>query len=202
MRINRVEPPVIFDTDLMQCFASIDNGIDILAKTLGKEIYVTGQVLEETRLLYAWFKKQDIARRIDVAVSKGVIGRMDVFAVEEDARLFTAMISGNCPGLPAIGKGEAAALVLAKISCGTIASNNLRDVKKYCVNNGIPLLCTEDVLSLAVISKPITLDFASQFWDKLKKDGHFLPSYDFPTAYQRFCQGRISPIRRKSDDTD
>lgn len=80
--------------------ASIDNGIDVLVKTLGKEIYVTWQVLEETRLLYAWFQKQDIAGRIDVAVSKGVKGRLDVLAVEEDARLFTAMISGNFPGLP------------------------------------------------------------------------------------------------------
>lgn len=91
MRVNRIEPPVILDTDLLQCFACIDNGIDILVNTLGRETYVTRQVLDETRLLYAWPQKQDIAERVDVAVSKGVVGCMDIFAISEDAQRFAAM---------------------------------------------------------------------------------------------------------------
>lgn len=192
MRVNQVKVPIVLDTDIIECFASLDDGISILVDSLGTEIYVTGQLIEEIDLLYGWPSKSYIAERVNAAVGKGKIGRMSIEAISEDARLFIKMTSGECPGLPVIGKGEAAALLLAKASSGTIASNNLRDVKRYCVNNGIPLLCTEDVLSLAVVKNRITMDYAAVAWDKLKADGHFLPPYDFSEAHSRFIDG--SPL--------
>lgn len=189
MRIEGVEPPVILDTDLIQCFLSVNDGIEVLMKTLGNEIYVTGQVLEETRVLYHWPERAAIPKKLDGLVRTSRIACLNIFAHGRDALQFEQMTSGDFPGLPAMGIGEAAALILAKTMSGTVASNNLRDVKQYCLQNKIPLICLEDVLGLAVSRGHLTEELATKWWDDLKSAGHRLPSYDFHTSFSRFTHG-------------
>ena len=86
-----------------------------------------------------------------------------------------------------MGDGEAAAIALVSVMGGTVASNNLRDIKEYCVDNRIQFICYDDILCLAVQRQVIDLKLASLIWDAMKKKRFaILPKYDFREALRRF----------------
>ena len=63
-----------------------------------------------------------------------------------EAALFKQLTQRPIKDVPTIGKGEAAALVLAKANNGIIAINNLRDITDYANDFGIQILTAADIL--------------------------------------------------------
>jgi predicted nucleic acid-binding protein len=85
-----------------------------------------------------------------------------------------------------MGSGEAAALVYVKNQGGTVASNNLKDVKAYCEKNNLELIRTDDILCMAVIRGYISEADGQVIWDIMKNARRKLPSYDFNEAFRLF----------------
>jgi hypothetical protein len=87
-------------------------------------------------------------------------------------------------GYRPIGDGEAAAMAIVQASQGTVASNNLKDVRVYCEARGIELICSDDILCLAVLNGVCDVAEASRLWDAMKERSK-LPAYDFQDALRR-----------------
>jgi len=85
-----------------------------------------------------------------------------------------------------IGKGEAAAIVMARALNGTLASNNLRDILPYVGKNKLPYICTENILYLSYEKNYIPLEEGCQIWNDMKRKERILPNCDFKEIVRRF----------------
>ena len=85
-----------------------------------------------------------------------------------------------------IGRGEAAAIVIAGTLDGTVASNNLSDILPYVGKNKLPYICTENILYLSYEKSYISIKEGNQIWDDMKRIGRILPNYDFKEIVRRF----------------
>ncbi len=77
------------------------------------------------------------------------------------------------------GKGESASLAYCKFHNDVIGSSNLKDIKDYCINNGITYLTTIDFLYYAVIRGHMTIEEAELFIKDVRSKGSKLPEVNF-----------------------
>ena len=66
-----------------------------------------------------------------------------------------------------IGKGEAAAIVLAQSRGGVIASNNLKDICFYVKRYGLRYMTTGDILVDAFQNEIITEEQGNLIWENM-----------------------------------
>lgn len=78
-----------------------------------------------------------------------------------------------------IGKGEAAAISLAKVYDGVIASNNLKDIAKYINKFGLEHLTTADILQEALELSFISEYEGNEIWEKMLSKKRKLPFPSF-----------------------
>jgi hypothetical protein len=160
MRVERVEQPVIFDSDCLSAFAAFSDGIKIIKETLGDMV------------------KQSCDRR-DLREHRQRLPKCDIRREKQYARGVQDKDRRSSHGAvpkahrskrkPVMGDGEAAAIALVSVMGGTVASNNLGDIKEYCVQNRIQFICSDDILCLAVQRQVINSRLASLMWDTMKK---------------------------------
>lgn len=80
------------------------------------------------------------------------------------------------------GRGESACLAFCKYEHNVVGSSNLKDILKYCEENGITYLTTIDFLYYAIKNKCISKDEAIKFINEVNLKGSQLPSdIDFDT---------------------
>ena len=92
------------------------------------------------------------------------------------------MIKGKW-GRP-IGKGEAAALSLAILNNGVIASNNLKDVKKIAQKNSIPIMTSSIILTALYEKGLLSKTEIETVWAEMKKRNTALPAETFEIYYK------------------
>nr|WP_237738258.1 MULTISPECIES: hypothetical protein [unclassified Caldicellulosiruptor] len=85
-----------------------------------------------------------------------------------------------------IGKGEAAAIVIAKMLNGTLASNNLKDVLLHIQPDQPPLITTETILYLAYQRKLISFQEGQQILDEMKLRKRKLSTYSFFELLEKY----------------
>jgi hypothetical protein len=73
------------------------------------------------------------------------------------------------------GKGESACMAYCKFHKDILASSNLKDISKYCDDNGIAYLTTMDFLVEALNSKQLTEQECNDFIKNVKAVGSKLP---------------------------
>ncbi|MBL7066591.1 MAG: hypothetical protein ISS29_01850 [Candidatus Marinimicrobia bacterium] len=73
------------------------------------------------------------------------------------------------------GDGESACMAFAKFNNHIIASSNLKDIQKYCIDNGITYLTTMDLLLEAYYKNLISKDDCTEFIRTVKESGSKLP---------------------------
>ena len=73
------------------------------------------------------------------------------------------------------GPGESACMALAKHREHFIASSNLRDIKKYCLDNNITFLTTMDILTEAYYMDKISKSDCDKFIQDVLSRGSKLP---------------------------
>ena len=96
------------------------------------------------------------------------------------------------PAKPIIGKGEAAAIALAYVKNGILASNNLRDVSKYVEQYELDHITTLDILIMAE-ERGIVADVECEsIWRQMRRKHILLPEGSSPAG----CP-RCSPSRRR-----
>jgi hypothetical protein len=88
-----------------------------------------------------------------------------------------------------IDGGEAAAIAIARVLDGTIASNNLADILPYVKDDKPPYLCTDNILYMALEAGLITEIRGNIIWNEMKRRKRRLPDYSFSEAIRRFRLG-------------
>lgn len=83
------------------------------------------------------------------------------------------------------GKGESACMAYCKFHNDVIGSSNLRDIRTYCLNNGIVYLTTFDFLYFAIRRGKLSIEDAKQFIQTVKDKGSTLPDYNIETYVSR-----------------
>lgn len=73
------------------------------------------------------------------------------------------------------GKGESACMAYCRFNKDILASSNLKDIMKYCKENGILYLTTMDLLSEALIKKQLSEQECNDFIKNVKAQGSKLP---------------------------
>lgn len=74
-----------------------------------------------------------------------------------------------------LGKGESACMVYCKYNKDVIGSSNLKDIKKYCIDNDILYLTTMDFINTAFESKILTESECDEFIYNVTSKGSRLP---------------------------
>lgn len=79
------------------------------------------------------------------------------------------------------GKGESACMAYCQFEHHVIGSNNTRDIREYCNNNGISYLTTGDFLYYAIKRGMITESDAAQLIADARAQGSNVPDFDYNT---------------------
>ena len=82
-------------------------------------------------------------------------------------------------GMRIIGRGEAAGIAMAKHRNGTLASNNLRDIRPYVEKYQIPHITAGDILIEALNAGIITESEGNIIWADMIRKRRMLPTATF-----------------------
>lgn len=174
--------PYVFDNDCLASFLWV-NRIDLLHNLFPGQIKVPETVFDELSFLKqtrsAWVFN-NFLRDVNANVIEKLILPSTGPIAEEYIRLINAKVK--------IGRGEAAALSYVRFAGGTVASNNLKDVARYCRDHGLNLISTDDILCYACIRGLISETQGNNLWERMKLKGRTLPKYSFFEALRRFKQ--------------
>ena len=175
-----------FDTDCLSAFLWVREE-SILARLYAGRIVLPTQVYNELqRVPHLLAKVDSLKNNGDLSVES-----MEVGSAEYNDYLQMT----TCPetGMRIIGRGEAAGIAMAKQRNGTLASNNLRDVRPYVEKYEIAHITTGDILIEAMDAGIITEAEGNTIWSEMIRKRRMLPATTF-SAYLANC--------RKSEETD
>lgn len=182
MRTFKLAPPFVFDTDCLSSFLWVRRP-DLITAVLGGGVLLPEQVVYELDNLrstrYAW-----VSQMLEKEVAVGAFQVIHIPARGAVAAEYLALVGGKYGRR--MGSGEAAALAYVRINGGSVASNNLSDVKPYCLMHGLELVSTDDILCMAVLRGRLDATTAEALWTEMKSRKRSLPAYDFFEAYRRF----------------
>ena len=115
-----------------------------------------------------------LAARVEVSVRNGHIKHMSIFADSPEAlQLGKLLDTGK------YGSGEAACMAYLTQHDGILGSNNLSDVKEFCIQNKKRLLTTADVMYQAYETNLVGLEEADKIWSDMISKRRNLPALSF-----------------------
>lgn len=85
--------------------------------------------------------------------------------------------------LKTFGHGESACMIYYREHRDVLGSSNLKDIKDYCLQNGITFLTTLDFLYYAFCRKKLSAEECNEFIAKVIASGSKLPEVDI-TRYK------------------
>ena len=97
----------------------------------------------------------------------------------EEYEIYYELATSPPKGDIVIGKGEAAAIALAKSCDAILASNNLKDVSKYVVKFGLKHFTTGEILIDALNRGYINVSEGDTIWQRMLSKRRFLPTSSF-----------------------
>jgi len=92
--------------------------------------------------------------------------------------------------IKSVGEGEAACMALAKIEKKYIASSNLRDIKEFCIKNGIKIYTTMDFLYEARLNQVYTEVECNNFIQNVLNAGSKLPCNNISDYIDTYKTGK------------
>jgi len=161
-----------FDTDCLSAFLWVREE-SILAKLYAGRIVLPVQVYNEFQ------KVPHLRARIDTLKNCGdlCVESMEVGTAEYNDYL--KMTTSPETGMRIIGKGEAAGIAMARQRAGTLASNNLRDIRPYVEKYEIAHITTGDILIEAMDAGIITETEGNTLWADMIRKRRKLPAATF-----------------------
>lgn len=161
-----------FDTDCLSAFLWVRED-SILAKLYAGRIILPAQVYNELQ------KVPHLQARVDTLKNCGdlCVESIEVGSVEYSDYL--QMTTSPEKGMRIIGKGEAAGIAMAKQRDGTLASNNLRDIRPYVEKYEISHITTGDILIEAMDAGIITETEGNTIWADMIRKRRMLPTTTF-----------------------
>ena len=176
------EPPVILDSDLLSSFAWV-NRLDILEGLYTKRMIVLEEVLEELR------RVPHLASRVELSIRNGHIRSEAMLADSPEALQLAKFLE-----LGRYGIGEASCMAYLTQHDGILGSNNLSDIKAFCIQNKKQLLTTADVLHQAYKTGLINLDEADRTWADMLSKKRKLPALSFTEYLSAIEKGGDSQV--------
>ena len=161
------EPPVILDADFISSFAWV-NRIDILEGLYSKRMIILEEVSEELR------RVPHLASRVEASIRNGHIRNEAMFADSAEALQLAKFLD-----MGRYGTGEASCMAYLTQHDGILGSNNLADVKAFCIQNKKYLLTTAEVMCQAYEAGHISLDEADNTWADMLSKKRKLPASSF-----------------------
>ena len=165
---------LFFDTDCLSSFLWVGRE-DIVLLNYSDRIVIPQFVYEE----FCRPCVQHLRHKLDNMLNMKAVLKMEIENDSVEGKLFRKLTKNPEQDRAVIGKGEASALVLAKSNGGICASNNLRDVKQYAEEFGIPIMTTADILTEAFSTSYITLEEGDNIWKAMVYKGRRLPAGSF-----------------------
>lgn len=173
-----LDKPVFYDTDCLECFLFVDAG-DILEKLFAK-IVIPEQVYTELMddntppIVKTNFKK----------LKDGFVETIEIPFMSQEYTTYNLIKkgfwsqTGKC-----CGDGESAAMTLAHLNNGIVASNNLCDVEEYIESLDIELITSSMILSKAFEKDVVSENTANGLWKGMIREGIDLPKDSFTEYY-------------------
>ena len=174
-KLKMLTDPVFFDADCLSSFLTTHEE-DVLVELYGHRICVPAVVYRE--LSPPW--RPDLRDDIGGFLTSGKATLQDIDVGSEAHDLFRQLTNPSSPGVMALGKGEAACLVLPRANKGMVASNNLRDVMSLVRKYHLRLATTGIIIHEAIGRQIITRGQAVIVWEQMIDRGFWLgaPTYD------------------------
>ena len=164
-KVNILTKPLIFDTDCLSAFLWV-NQQSLLVQLYPGQIVIPSEVLAEL----SFPGIAHLKARINLMIKNKDVKLASIQTGTEEYQLYRKMSAKPEPGHVIIGKGEAAAIALAKVQNGVVASNNLRNVTVYVSEMGLQLKTTGEILKDALDACLITEADGNKLWqDMLQK---------------------------------
>ena len=165
---------LFFDTDCLSAFLWV-RGESLLTKLYPGRIVVPGQVYAEL----AYPGVSHLKKRVDNMLTRRELVVWSIPVSSCEFELYHQLTVSPRDGHPLIGKGEAAALVMAKKYDGIIASNNLRDITDYVKEFELRFLTTADILVEALDKQLITIAEGERLWQEMLRKRRKLGAVSF-----------------------
>jgi len=151
-----------FDTDCISSFLWVKEE-HLLASLYSGKIKIPQQVYNEL----SYPGTPQLKMRVDALISNGDAAIESILTDTPEYSLYSKLTNAPDEGHRVIGKGEAAAIVLASISGGTVASNNLKDVAAYVSELNLRHITTGDIFIVAFEASLITEDEGNATWNAM-----------------------------------
>lgn len=154
--------PVFFDTDCLCSFLWVGNE-RILPLLYPGRIIIPRPVYSEIcnpRIPH-------LKNRLDSLLSENLVSIQEIGINSEEFQTYFKLTETPSAGHAIIGNGEAAAITLAKHSCGIVASNNLSDITAYIEEFNLKNITTGDILADALERKLIDEAKGNTIWTQM-----------------------------------
>ncbi len=161
-----------FDTDCLSAFLWVREE-SILAKLYAGRIILPAQVYNELQ------KVPHLLARVDTLKNNGDLNVESMEVGSAEYRDYLQMTTAPEAGMRIIGRGEAAGIAMAKQRNGTLASNNLRDIRPYVEKYDISHITTGDILIEAMKAGIITESDGNNIWADMIRKQRMLPIATF-----------------------
>jgi predicted nucleic acid-binding protein len=161
-----------FDTDCLSAFLWVREE-SILARLYAGRIILPAQVYNELQRVH------HLLARVDTLKNNGDLSVESMEAGSEEYIDYLQMTTSPETGMRIIGSGEAAGIAMAKQRDGTLASNNLRDIRPYVEKYGISHITTGDILMEAMDAGIITEAEGNTIWSDMIRRRRMLPTTTF-----------------------
>lgn len=165
---------LFFDTDCISSFLWVRQENILLSLYHGKIVLPQEVYIELSNPSIPHLKN-----RVEVLCSKGDITTKQILINTEEYNLYYEMAISPPKEERVIGRGEAAALALAKVYGGIIASNNLKDISKYIKKYELDHVTTGDILITALKAGLIDEQTGNQIWSNMLLKRRLLPTASF-----------------------
>jgi len=165
---------LFFDTDCISSFLWVKEE-NILLKLYPGIVVLPKQVYDELSNPSI----PHIKRKVNQLCSNGDISTKEILTNTEEYKLYYELAIEPPKGEKIIGKGEAAAIALAKTYGGIIASNNLKDISKYIEKYDLEHITTGDILVAALNKGYIDETTGDGIWRDMIAKRRMLPTATF-----------------------
>ncbi|HHO75911.1 MAG TPA: hypothetical protein ENN05_05730 [Deltaproteobacteria bacterium] len=176
---------VVCDTDFLSSFLCVDR-FDIILKTISGAILIPQIVYDELKRIESSSNKKLkwIVGKLDDEIKKKSVQIVDFGIGSPEFQEFKKLTS---PPMP-IGKGEAMAIAFAKSNNGILASNNLKDIKRFVTAGDILNITSDDLLCLFYITyrEEITPDEIESIREKMRLFGRRISPDSFYELLSKF----------------
>lgn len=175
--------PVFYDTDCLECFLFVDAG-HILEELFSK-IIIPEQVYSEIMAE----NTPAIVKKNFKNLKNRFVEIKEISFLSQEYTTYNLIKKGLWSKTGKIcGSGESAAITLAHLNNGLVASNNLSDVEEYIESLDIELITSSMILSKAVERDIISKESADDLWKGMINKGIKLPKESFSDYFDELYE--------------